>query len=169
MIQDSISVPFSRRWKSSSPLKTSLYNKPLHDMILRGKGCTFETASLLHINVTNIVSWSTTTVPPPVNLLIMGIRSCNTGLTSTSSESFLCIHIEITSSFLGDYYQERKRIEGGITQIKKNKNKPRESTIHLLDTTILVLLKQSEAFFISENATFTQDQWKTTPMEEVKT
>jgi len=43
--------------------------------------------------------------------------------------------------FLGDYYQERKRIEGGITHTKKKKkkNKPRESSIHLLDTSTLKL------------------------------
>lgn len=140
MIQDSINVPFSRRWKPASPSKTSLYNEPLHDMILRGKGCTFETASLLHINVTNIVFWSTTTVPPPVNLLMMDIRSCNTGLASTSSESFLCKYSHWNYIFFPLVIVievERERIEGGITKIKQINNRPLEFNVHLLDTSVI--------------------------------
>ena len=95
----SVQLPFSRRWKSPIPWKTLLYNAPVQDIIGWGYGCKPATASLLHMKVTNIVLGSTTTVPPPVNLLTTGIWSHNTDSILRSSAGFLKkkIHIKLMS------------------------------------------------------------------------
>lgn len=63
-------------------------------MIGWGYGCKPGTASLLHIKVTKTVPQSTTTVPPPVYLLMTGIRSFNTESSLRSWAGFLLVWIK---------------------------------------------------------------------------